>query len=131
MLELILIAVFVGVCFQAYTWYRTFHGILRGAQEIQAAIMRQQQLAAMAWMELDHNLKAQQEIVGTSQNLAAAIPKLDPAQQQQTMHDLTLVLAQLANRPAGRWSNGAYFESGNVYIPGGPALVNGQLHIPR
>ena len=30
----------------------------------------------------------------------------------------------------GHWSGGAYFEDGNVLIPGGPALVNGQFYIP-
>jgi uncharacterized membrane protein YkvA (DUF1232 family) len=30
----------------------------------------------------------------------------------------------------GHWNNGGYFENGNVIIPGGPALVDGELFIP-
>jgi uncharacterized membrane protein YkvA (DUF1232 family) len=30
----------------------------------------------------------------------------------------------------GRWSGGAYFEGGNVVIPGGPSLIDGNLFIP-
>jgi uncharacterized membrane protein YkvA (DUF1232 family) len=30
----------------------------------------------------------------------------------------------------GRWSGGAYFEGGNVIMPGGPSLIDGQLFIP-
>jgi len=36
-------------------------------------------------------------------------------------------------RPAvdgGHWSGGAYFEGGNVVIPGGPSLIDGQVFIP-
>jgi uncharacterized membrane protein YkvA (DUF1232 family) len=41
-----------------------------------------------------------------------------------------------APRPApdlgnGRWSGGAYFEDGNVVIPGGPSLIDGELFIPQ
>lgn len=31
---------------------------------------------------------------------------------------------------AGHWSGGAYFEGGNVVMPGGPSLIDGQLYIP-
>lgn len=31
----------------------------------------------------------------------------------------------------GHWSNGGYFEDGNVVIPGGPSLIDGQLFIPQ
>ncbi len=30
----------------------------------------------------------------------------------------------------GHWSGGAYFEGGNVIMPGGPSLIDGQLFIP-
>lgn len=30
----------------------------------------------------------------------------------------------------GHWSGGAYFEGGNVIMPGGPSLINGELFIP-
>ncbi len=30
----------------------------------------------------------------------------------------------------GRWSGGAYFEGGNVVVPGGPSLIDGNLFIP-
>jgi uncharacterized membrane protein YkvA (DUF1232 family) len=30
----------------------------------------------------------------------------------------------------GSWSGGAYFEGGNVVVPGGPSLIDGQLFIP-
>jgi len=30
----------------------------------------------------------------------------------------------------GHWSGGAYFEGGNVVVPGGPSLIDGQLFIP-
>jgi hypothetical protein len=30
----------------------------------------------------------------------------------------------------GHWSGGAYFEGGNVVMPGGPSLIDGQLYIP-
>jgi uncharacterized membrane protein YkvA (DUF1232 family) len=31
----------------------------------------------------------------------------------------------------GHWSGGAYFEGGNVVVPGGPSLIDGQLFIPN
>ena len=31
---------------------------------------------------------------------------------------------------AGHWSGGAYFEGGNVVMPGGPSLIDGQVFIP-
>lgn len=30
----------------------------------------------------------------------------------------------------GHWSHGAYFDNGNVVIPGGPSLIGGQVYIP-
>jgi uncharacterized membrane protein YkvA (DUF1232 family) len=30
----------------------------------------------------------------------------------------------------GHWSGGAYFEGGNVIVPGGPSLIDGKLFIP-
>jgi uncharacterized membrane protein YkvA (DUF1232 family) len=31
----------------------------------------------------------------------------------------------------GNWSGGAYFEGGNVVMPGGPSLIDGKLFIPH
>lgn len=39
-------------------------------------------------------------------------------------------MPNLAPAGAGHWSGGAYFEGGNVVIPGGPSLVGGELYIP-
>lgn len=34
------------------------------------------------------------------------------------------------NIGTGHWSGGAYFEKGNVIIPGGPSMIDGQIFIP-
>ena len=31
----------------------------------------------------------------------------------------------------GHWSGGAYFEGGDVIMPGGPSLIGGELFIPN
>lgn len=34
-------------------------------------------------------------------------------------------------RTEGHWHGGAYFQSDNIIIPGGPSLVDGELYIPN
>lgn len=64
---------------------------------------------------------------------------IDFTTQQMLMNPLQMTAPQaptgfsppsLPSLGGGHWSGGAYFEGGNVVMPGGASLIDGQLFIP-
>jgi hypothetical protein len=96
------------------------------------AIAEQQKLLTRA-AELSHDPALQNAFLRALQQATDAACTLNRSQYVQAQQQLLLVLQQLekSQRHVGRWSNGAYFENGDVIIPGGPSLVNGNLHMPH
>ena len=101
-------------------------------QRVQTALAAQQGLLAQGALTLADPSAQDQFVVGL-RDASSAAATLKGVQAMQAQQQLAAVLAQLGQAQAagGRWANGAYFEHGNVVIPGGPSLINGQLFIPR
>jgi hypothetical protein len=106
-------------------------GAVKQLQQLQRTIAAQQALLAQGTGAFA-DPAAQDQFIAMLRQAGSATASLNGIQAMQAQQQLAAVLAQLGQtQPVGRWSNGTYFEQGNVVIPGGPSLINGQLFIPR
>jgi hypothetical protein len=100
-------------------------------RQYQAAIAQQQQLLTLLAQGGTNDPNLQDAMVQAAQKSAIALTRMNPAEQAQRASELLHTLTQLGQlQNGGSWRNGARFDGGNIYMPGGPSVVNGQLVVP-
>ena len=130
------IVIILAICFGLYgvmkqmRAYGVFVQSLMAYQQQMQAL--HQHLRHLEYQQLASRPDLQNDVSQRVLEAGKVIPTLKREERPMAEQELIQILQTLAQRQqGGHWSNGAYFEGGNAVIPGGPSLINGQLHIPR
>lgn len=74
----------------------------------------------------------QDQFAEAARAAAGAVNALKGQRAAAAQHELFDMLMKASQTlPQGKWSNGGYIEGGNIVIPNGPSIINGQLYITR
>ena len=101
--------------------------VISAMRRAQAAIAAQQEMLRVGRLQ---SAVEQDLFVQRARQSADALVKIPEAKRAEPLNQMQILMALAAQQQTGRWNNGAYFEGGNVVIPGGPSLIGGRLYIP-